>query len=133
MRTWWLALTLAGCPAPEPVAVPPPAQDYVGTWKSRDETVRLVLTADGKVQYTKGKWTNTGLVVGWNETGFDISAYPKPEHHVVKEKPHDADGYAWITVDDAELYRASTDAVIGVPTPPKREEAPAPAEPAAPR
>ena len=122
MRWIGLMWALAGCPAPEPAAVAPPSPEYIGTWKSRDDTIRLVFTADGHVQYTKGKWTNTGLVVGWNEVGFEISAYPKPEQHRVTEKPHSKEGYEWLTVDDAELFRASTEAVIGTPTPPKKEE-----------
>ena len=85
--------------------MPPPSAEYVGTWKSRDDSVRLVFTNDGKVQYTKGKWTNTGLIVAWNEAGFEISAYPKPEQHTVKGPPHEKDGYNWLTVDDAELVQ----------------------------
>ena len=122
MRWMWIAaLALAGCPAAEPAAVPPPSSEYVGTWKSRDDTTRLVLTADGKIQYTKGKWTNTGLVVGWNDAGFEVSAYPKPEQHEVDGKPTEKDGYVWLKVDDAELFRTSTDAIIGVPAPSKKE------------
>ena len=135
MRWIWIAaLALAGCPADEPAPVAPPDATYVGTWKSRDDTIRLVLTADGKVQYTKGKWTNTGLIVGWNEIGFEISAYPKPEHHEVEGKPVEKDGYVWINVDDADLYRFSTEAVIGTPTPPPTREPAPPAvrEPADP-
>ena len=123
---WWslIGLVLAGCPAPEPQPMPPPSAEYVGTWKSRDDSVRLVFTNDGKVQYTKGKWTNTGLIVAWNEAGFEISAYPKPEQHTVKGPPHEKDGYNWLTVDDAELFRSTTTAEIGVPAPPKPPVAP---------
>ena len=93
--------------------------DYVGTWKSRDDTVRLVLTADGHAQYTRGKWTNTGLVVGWEPEGFLLSAWPEPELHKVLVTPHDVEGYWWMTVDDVEVWRQTTEAVMGVPKAPE--------------
>lgn len=117
--TWTLTLALVGCATPEPTPVAPPVADYVGTWKSRDETIRLVLTADGHAQYTRGKWTNTGLVVGWSPEGFSLSAYPEPELHKVTIPPHDVDGYLWMTVDEIELWRHTADAVIAAPKPPE--------------
>jgi hypothetical protein len=114
MAALWTFALLA-CGTPDPTPVPPPVADYVGTWKSRDETVRLVLTADGHAQYTRGKWTNTGLVVGWQADGFLISAWPEPELHKVLVPPHDQDGYWWMTVDEVEVWRQSADAVIGAP------------------
>jgi hypothetical protein len=111
MSVVW-AVALWGCGSPEPKPVPPPSAEYVGTWKSRDETVRLVLTADGRAQYTRGKWTNTTLVVQWSDQGFYLSDWPEPELHEVTVAPHDQDGYLWMTVDDVEVWRQATDAVI---------------------
>lgn len=115
--TWTLALLACDSPDPKPVA--PPSVEYVGTWKSRDETVRLVLTQDGHAQYTRGKWTNTGLVVGWGPEGFSLSAYPEPELHRVTVTPHEESDYWWMTVDDVALWRQTAEAAIAPHKPPE--------------
>jgi hypothetical protein len=124
MLVGWLWLVGCGDHGPQPVG--PPSKDYVGTWRSQDETIRLVLTSEGQFQETKGKWTNTGIVVAWTNEGFKASAYPEPELHKVREKPHDKAGYTWMTVDDAELWRVSSEAKIGAPMPVPPADQPAP-------
>ena len=122
--TVWIAAWLSACATEIAAPVPPPDPALIGTWRDRDQQTRLVFTAEGTFQYTQGKWTNTGMVVGWTDQGFLASAYPEPELHTITVRPHaEGDGATWMTVDDRPLYRQTTDAVIGTPQAPPRPAA----------
>lgn len=125
----FLLALLAACATPEPTPVAPP-HEFVGTWRAQKGEDRMVITADGHYQHTAGKFTNTGLVLKVDDAGFEVTGYPHPEVEVVAERPHEQDGYWWMTVNDVRYWRASEQAVIGKPLPPDAEKR-APADPGA--
>jgi hypothetical protein len=100
-----LALLLAACGQP----VPAEKADYVGDWRAKD--MRLLITRDGRVEYSRKNGDNTTRVnaplqgfdgdnfvagVGFLRTTFVVS---KPPYRV---------GAAWkMVVDGVELTRGA--------------------------
>jgi len=98
----WLIglLLLAGCTRP----VPPEKAAYIGQWQN--ESVFLLITAEGRVEYRKVRGsTTTSLKAPIKEfvgDNFEAGLGPLSTTFVVSKPPHQERG-VWLMVVDGEV------------------------------
>ena len=98
------AFALTACGKP----VPPEKSSYVGEWRS--QTMALLITQDGSVEYKRvdggvSKSIN-GPLKGFNGDNFEVGIGPMSTTFVVSSAPYQEDGKWKMTVEGVELTKA---------------------------
>lgn len=98
-----LALFLVGCGQP----LPPDKTNYAGDW--RGEAMQIIVTQDGRVQYSRAKNGTTTKVQGpiqkFEGNDFVVGFAFVTTKFVVSKPPAQENGVWKMTVDGVELTR----------------------------
>ncbi len=103
-----LALTLA-CGSLE--ATPPPNEDFVGRWATKDGSAQLAISPEGHVTYHRKQGASTTSIdapaQAWTETRFTVGVFGIETDFTIDGAPRQVEGVWTMTVDGLEYTRAN--------------------------
>ncbi len=95
-----LSLVLLGCSKP----LPPDKIQYAGTWISADSRVNVLITPEGRIEYSNqqpGKSTSVSSPIkSFNEHGFDAGVGPLTTTFKVTQAPTQDNQGNWFMIVD---------------------------------
>lgn len=102
-----LSLALVACSKP----LPTDKSNYAGTWVSADSRVSIIITPEGRIEYSNqqpGKSTSVSSPIkSFNEQGFEAGVGPLTTEFKVTQAPtQDSQGNWFMVVDGYTLAKS---------------------------